>query len=599
MKKFPTSKLAIFILFALVGFLLYFPSLKGEFIFDDYGNIALNPVITNLNESFSKIFQTRGLVRLSFALNYHFFRLNPFSYHIINVAIHVFSSFLVYLFLLLTLQTPFFKKKRMAAKPQILALLASLFFLVHPLQSQAVAYLTQRYESTCALFYLLTLVLYLQARLSPKKKRQVVFIILSVISGLLASSSKEIALTLPLAVLLLELTFFNQIRKAVRFLLPYLLIWIKIGFFYFYSLMMVNKLNPQGFLQATTALHGKIEITRFNYLLTQINVIPLYLRLVFLPWGQRVDWDFSLTKNFFQWPTPFSGTLLLTIIILAGFLWWKKYRLASFGIFFFFLNLLISSSLIPIADLVFEHRVYLSMAGTSFFLAELISLIWPRINRKILTGSLLIILIILSGLTLKRAWLWGNKFYLWQDNYQKSPDKARVNKNFGAELTKTGEVKTGLSLLRKAVEIDPDQVEYQNALAVTLDENGYLQEAEKEYQQSLKINDQAKDIFFLLGNLQVRLEKPEEAVDNFEKALILDPNYEPAYTGLCSAYGKLKQFDLAIYNCQKSLVIDPNLGAPHYNLYVLYTVLGNQEKARYHQEKARTGKKTFRQKTYY
>lgn len=601
LKNFAQKPLTVFLIFLFTGFLLYGISLKANWIFDDYNTVVLNKRINDLNWSFKHLFyKFRGLSHLTFALNYYFFKLQPFSYHLVNILIHVINSFLVFCLL----------KKTLKGK-SLLALIAALFFLIHPVQTQAVSYISQRLESLAALFYLLTLFFYIKAyqekRVHQKKGKKPFYFYLTLLTALLATTTKETSLTLPLALILYDWFFLSKSFKKLfhqpLWLLPSLIVFGRV----LWVLVLKGFISSGGFsyqfLEGVTQLiHKRKEITRLIYLKTQINVIVRYISLVFVPLGLRLDYDFPLVTKFFQWPTWPNFLLILTIFLLAVFNI-KKFKLACFGTLFFFLALIPTSSFFPIEDLIFEHRMYLSMVGAAFVLGELLSRLdlVKQAKTKLKTRHWILIayFLFLCFLTLQRNLIWSDKFKLWQDNYKKASQKARVAKNFGVELVLAGRVEEGIELLKFSVIKEPKIIQYHTALAVILDKENRLVEAEKEYQEALKINDQVADIYFLLGNLQVRKEEFLAAIANFEKAISLDKNYDPAYAGLCSAYGGLKQIDKAISFCQQALEINPDLGAAHNNLYVLYTVKEDYQKATYHQRQAEITSRTFRQKLLY
>ena len=168
-----------------------------------------------------------------------------------------------------------------------------------------------------------------------------------------------------------------------------------------------------------------------EYFLTQFRVILTYIRLFILPYNQNLDYDYSVSTSFFQIKTFFSFLALLGIL-LSGVLLFKKYRLISFGIFWFFLTLSVESSIIPISqNVIFEHRTYLPSFG--FFLA-LTGAFYYFFREKYLKIAVIIILMIAAVntvLTYQRNKIWKTEYTLWNDCVKKSPDKARANNNFG------------------------------------------------------------------------------------------------------------------------------------------------------------------------
>ncbi|MEE9613971.1 MAG: hypothetical protein V3W31_03325, partial [Thermodesulfobacteriota bacterium] len=209
--------------------LVYSNALSGPFLVDDHIYILKNPEVRSLG-NFLDISGTRYVAFLSFALNYAVGGYSPVGYHLVNVVIHVINGLLVWWLALLTFRSPALSGAGEDTRlSYFIALGAALIFISHPVQTQAVTYITQRFASLATLFYLLSLALYVKWRLSPELKSRSVFYILSLVSAVLAMKTKEIAFTLPLVIVLYEFTFFglsfNGLRARARFLplVPFLL----------------------------------------------------------------------------------------------------------------------------------------------------------------------------------------------------------------------------------------------------------------------------------------------------------------------------------------------------------------------------------------
>ena len=190
----------------LVGLAVYSNTLSGPFIFDDYPNIRDNPSIrlTRIDidglyrAGFESVSDNRPLANISFALNYYFGDYNVFGYHLVNLLVHIANGVLVY-FLVLMMACA---ENDKSARWRWVAFLAGAIFLVHPIQTQAVSYMVQRMTSLAVLFYLLALLLYVVGRLNPAPAKRITLWCLALLAGVCAGATKEIAVTLPLAVVL-------------------------------------------------------------------------------------------------------------------------------------------------------------------------------------------------------------------------------------------------------------------------------------------------------------------------------------------------------------------------------------------------------------
>jgi len=209
----------------LLGFAIYSNTFQASFHFDDFRNIEENPYIRDLFHlrPLLENYTTRFLTYSTFAVNYHFGRFNIFGYHLLNTIIHLLTSLLVYAFVVLTVKTPHLKGRIADGHARTTALCASLLFLTHPIQTEAVTYIVQRLTSLATFFYLASVVLYVQARLTSRP----FYYLGALATTLLGMFTKEITFTLPLMLLLYEFSFFGswreQTKRRLLSLLPFLL----------------------------------------------------------------------------------------------------------------------------------------------------------------------------------------------------------------------------------------------------------------------------------------------------------------------------------------------------------------------------------------
>jgi hypothetical protein len=366
----------------ILGAIVYSNTLNASWHFDDSVVITENWSLRNLRGNFNTIFSAnRSVGFFTFALNYHFNKLNVTGYHVVNILIHIVNALLVYSLVMLTLKTPAMVKSRLTSQARFLALASGLIFVSHPIQTQAVTYIAQRFASLATLFYLLSLVLFVKARLHFLQGKgffsplHCTCYLLSLFSAYLAMHTKEITFTLPVIIVLYEFCFIDSSLNAWRKRIPYLL-----PFILTFAIIPINTLNlsfQTGGIKPLGDVIGEIReqvqetplISRGDYLLTQFNVIVTYIRLLFLPMNQNLDYDYPIARALFQFPTLISFLFLLALFVLAVYLFIKGYRLISFAIIWFFVTLSVESSIIPIRDVIYEHRVYLPSVGFGILMA--------------------------------------------------------------------------------------------------------------------------------------------------------------------------------------------------------------------------------------
>ncbi|HEY5974581.1 MAG TPA: tetratricopeptide repeat protein, partial [Geobacteraceae bacterium] len=310
----------------LVTVFCYGNTLDVPFVLDDITSVLGNPLV----KEFHLALRPRIMGDASFALNYALSGFSLAGYHLANLFIHGATGCLVYLFcclLLHSLQVTGVPKAADRPAWRLLPLLTALLFTVHPVQTQAVTYLAQRVTALAALFYLASLCLYLVARQQLKGGcgRRAALFAAAAITGLLAMLTKENAATLPLVVLLCELVIFPG-RGWRRLLAP-------LGFFALALVVpLVWSLARPG-AGGLGALLVRISadtpaIPRFTYLATQLRVVVTYLRLLVLPVGQNLDYDYPLATSFAASPVLAALAVHLVLLAVAGFLLWHSRRAA-------------------------------------------------------------------------------------------------------------------------------------------------------------------------------------------------------------------------------------------------------------------------------
>jgi len=526
------------LIFALVA---YSTTFSTSFFLDDISHILENRAIRDLHD-LSTIFgycKERFLIYLTLAANYHFSRLEPMSYHIFNFFIHYTASIFLYVLFIEFLKTPAMEKVASPFLKKLAACLVAGIFLLHPLQTESVTYVIQRAESMAGMFYLATLYFYVRARLQKNAGATLRYGVLTGLSALCATFSKETAVTLPAMIAIFEVFLFEASIKDVLRNKIFLVLLVPTAVVVFY------KLGP--LLERNFFYDPEIPFTRSQYLLTQFSVLLTYLRLFFYPVGQNLDWDFPVATNFFAPETMLSFLALLVFFALA-ILAYGRFRLLSLGIVGFFVTLAPTSSIIPIKDVLFEHRMYLAVG---FLAIGVVQVVFAALNRirqmpiKIFSAaaSCLLVFSLLAGLTFSRNQVWGSEVSLWGDAVEKSPNKYRPHLNYGLALYKSshGSLEMAKEQFEIAHRLCPecpkpiynlscfyfDQGDYQRALSVAL--------------KLLEQEPDSKLLLHHLGKISIKLERWEEARTYLERVIALPPDskFSRAYLDLLVVYLQL------------------------------------------------------------
>ena len=490
----------------LAGYIPYSNVLNASFVFDDFPNIVTNPAVKSLSNFlpggivWSQI-PTRFIGYLSFALNYRFGGLDVSGYHLTNIFLHIVNALLVYALAFLVQTTPGFLQGKETHPSKGLPVLCALLFAVHPVQTQAVSYIVQRFASLATMFYLGAVVAFIKARLTMKGVREgegggpVPWYVVSLGCALLAMKTKEIAFTLPAVVALAEASFFRgDWRKRLALVFPYLMVAMVI------PLSLISTEQPLGKIlsDASEKTHLETDLTRVSYLLTQFRVIATYFRLLLFPANQNLDYDFPASGSLLDPQVLLSLLLLLLLLGAAVFLFVKsraegdgRFRLAAFGIIWFFAALAVESSVIPIADVIFEHRVYLPSVGAFVSLASLASLAFGHVGtpKKNILAVILsgFIVIALAGATYSRNRVWQANLVLWEDVAVKSPGKARPHYNLGVAYEEKGRFREAIVQYRTALEIRRGYHEAQNNLGVLYAKTGWIDNAIRHFEAAVEL----------------------------------------------------------------------------------------------------------------
>ncbi len=549
---FRYSNLIFIILIILAGIVSYSNSFTVPFQFDDYVNFVnqqSNHDLSHFGNLTTWIHATnRPLSNFSLALNYHFNGFETNNYHVINLLFHVLTGLV--LFLLIFQLTNFFMKDDKTSRSWF-AFLVSLVFVLHPIQTQAVTYIVQRMSVMAALFYLLSIYLYGEGRIKHIdmgiSKKTCLLYALSFISFILALESKENAATLPVVLLLYEICFIRdkQNKPFLKYIISFGAILVLIG----------TAIVISGHIPKQTDL-----ITRGQYFLTQIRVIVQYLKLLVLPIGLNIDHDVKLSSSFFALPVIISTIILLVLLDMSYHLY-KKHRIISFAILWFFITLAVESSIIPISDVMVEHRLYLPLVGFAIALVYAAKYILGKNHQSYYQYGILLIVILYGGLTIHRNHIWQSEEGLWTDTISKSPNKARPHRMLADVYLKQERFSDARQEYKKAIQIEPKNPEFYVNYGYSLEKSGDLSSAKKAYLQSLAILPNQSMVYVNLGNIAQQQYEFVQAASFYKKALQLKPDFQEASLGLAAAFDKMgdHQAAQALYGNSNSASYDASL----------------------------------------
>jgi len=360
---FASRRFTVITLCLITGLVLiaYSNTFTSSFHFDDHPSIVDNPTIKRVtgDNLASILMGNRPVVYLSLMLNYSLGGLNVTGYHIFNIAVHIANSMFVFLLMLWTLNLPALEAAY-RAKAGRMALFGALLFAVHPIQTESVTYIITRTELLATFFYLATFLLFFKGA----TRNNFLYYVGAGVTAFLAAGSKEWAVTLPALLAIYDFLFLARgDMKAVaarwKAYALVLLSWLMIYHLLHTTFESAGQNASIGFNVSTTS-----GITTKTYFLTSLNVLWTYLRLLVLPIKQNLDYDYPIAKTLFEFPTILSFIGHLAVLIAAVWLYRRKgWLLIPFGVAWFYIGISPVQSIVPIIDIIFEHRAYMPSIG--------------------------------------------------------------------------------------------------------------------------------------------------------------------------------------------------------------------------------------------
>ncbi len=385
----------------------------------------------------------RPLLKFSYTLNW-IVSPQPFGFHLLNLALHIANTVLLYFLL-----RSFASSHTMAGQrpiPAIIAFAASLLFAIHPVQTEAVTYISSRSVSLMASFYLGSMLAYAHGSASGAK---VWLYLVSPLLFALAVLTKETALTLPFSLMLWEMLRSQQTSRWAEIVKKQAFHWLV-----FATTLIGALLHPiyQDLLAVSLS-----ERDTYQNLLTQINGIAYLLsRLI---WVHQLNIDPDLPVITALTPLLIVKALGIGALIGIGFAQRKKRPWVAWGIFWFFLQLAPTNSLLPRLDVANERQLYLANVGIFLIVAiglfHLLNVLGNFQRQIVQTGAILIAIALIIS-TIQRNRVYEYQVDLWQDTVKNSPSKARVRNNLGFALATEGDHEGACSHFRTALALKPD-----------------------------------------------------------------------------------------------------------------------------------------------
>ena len=558
--------------FALV---IYLPSFKASFHYDDLNSIEKNQYVhildfkpaTLFRAAFQDGLQNRPLSNLSLAINYYFDQLNPFGYHIVNFLFFCLTALGIWLLL----ARLFVRMGFDPARSWLAAWLSALLWASHPLNTQAVTYIVQRHVSFAGAFSIWS-IYFFHLGLEAKKRRSL-FYPLCGLSGICALLCKETALTLPAIIFLYKIYFFDELKPG----------WLKnnakwvIALAVFYGLGAAVALRPEMLAHLHREFTGK-QISAWSKFLSTPRSLFWYLYLILFPFPQflSLEHEFPVSAGLFHPFTTVVSWLAFLAVVFIALARARSWRIFSFAVLWYLGSLAVESMPLPI-EIVYEHRLYLALLSLIVPACS-----WPVLKGKSLKMALtwvMVVALFFGFFTFSRNRVWISDIGLWEDILQKFPQYAAAYNHLGLAYAKKGQLDLAIQDYSKAIELDPQYANAYNNLGAAHHATGQFDLAIQDYNNAIELDPTNASTYYNLGNAYAKKGQFDLAIQDYSNAIELDPKLALAYALRGAAYGDKSQLELAIQDCSKAIELDPILAVAYFNRGLAYAVKGRLDLA--------------------
>jgi tetratricopeptide (TPR) repeat protein len=534
----------------------YHNSFRGSLIFDDEPAILENPSIQQLWPVWRTLAPPadltvtgRPVANFTLAVNYALSGTNVWSYHALNLLIHLLAGLTLFGVVRRTLLQPFLRE-RFGRDAFPLAVVIALLWSLHPLQTEAVTYVIQRVESLMGLFYLLTFYCFIRSVESPRPR---LWQACAVAACLLGAATKEVTATAPLLVLLYDRTFVaGSFREA----------WRRRGGLH---VALAATWLPLAGLVASAGWDRNgtsgfdVGITPWAYWLTQFEAVTRYLWLSV--WPHPLVFEYG---TFWVNRSTEVALYALVVVVLAGAVLvalWRRPVLGFLGAWFFVI--LAPTSVMPgRIQMIVEHRMYLPLAAV---IALAVGSVAARYGRR----SLVVFLALAVGagwLTVQRNEVYRNGESLWRDTVAKRPANERAYNCLGVVLFKDGQSQEAIQSYETALRLRPEYPEAHNNLGYALTKAGRIPEAIEQCRAALRLKPNYAKAYNNLGNALLEAGRIPEAIQHYETSLRIQPNEAKTHYNLGNALLQAGRIPEAIHHYEASLQIKADDAEAQFNL---------------------------------
>ncbi len=573
----------------ILSFIIYSNTLQNGFVYDDSLPITDNNFIKVWTKDVFFFFDSsyftrsgeasyRPVATLSYFVNYLFWKFNPLGYHLTSILLHMINVIMVFFLISLI------------SKNSTTAFFTALLFACHPALTEAVNCITYSEDLLAAVFFLPAFILYIKFK-NNNYKNYILFLI-TLAFFFISLLSKEMAITLPVLVILYDLIFAKKsedkisIKSAISLILKNKFIYT--GFF----LICLLYLYIRFYL-----MYYPMEITIVSYgnLITRLIYIPYnifnFLKITFFPFNLNADYVFSYPETFFSFINIISYIIVIAVIILSFFVY-RYSKDAAFGIWWFFIALSPVFNIMQISNPIAERYLYLPLIGLCFSFSVLIGKLFEKgrlkikgmeqvdINKIIKYTIITAIAVIFSFSAFNRNKIWKDEFSLYKNMAETSPDSSTAHNNLGRIYRLRGDVTRAVEEYTKSIELEPENYDAYNNLGNIYNEMGMTEEAIAVYKKAIRLNPRFLKAYNNLGTVLFEQKNLlDEALELFKKAIEINPEYAEAFCNMGIVYSRKKLYNEALISYKKAIELNPDFIEARFNLAILYDNMNDTDRA--------------------
>lgn len=559
----------LFVIAAVVG-IAYCQSFDGPFVLDDVHLVETMGSAGAYKSMPLPLQNFRSMGYFSFWLNYNLHETDVFGYHVVNLLIHIATAIALYDCVRGTLLLPVFDDEY-RNRASAIAYCAALLWAVHPLQTQAVTYIAQRFEALMAFWFLLSIGCFVRAQ---TEKRGWLWLIASALAMLLSLSTKEVSVMIPAVLVLYDRAFVSTSWKCiVRRWLPVAPV-AGMG-----SLVVAAKAIPLLYSSPWVGF-GSQSHPAVDYWKTQPEVILHYLRLCFVPVGQSLDYRWPVASGW--WSLAAASAIFLLLLVGSVYAFIIRPRVGLLPVVFFLI--LSVSSLVPMSDIAMEHRMYLPSACLAVLLVvgldRLMQFAFQQKEHALfaLYGISLAAAGVLGFFTFQRNETYNTRLSVWSNVVELNPHNDRGWTQLADAFLDRGEIDEAVRCLKQATAIAPHEFRANAELSLLYSRNTRLDpkgdQAKKyaeiafssapeqflsNYAMGISLTDRRKftealphwefavmkrpasfEVVFGYGNALLEADDIRKAAEAFQTAANLEPENEAARTALQQTVSELE-----------------------------------------------------------